>query len=72
MAMKRKSVYFFISLMLVSSIIGYVALFSLMQANSRSPISFFHQKSGDESEKQVKSITPLLWQSLSKYLLPKN
>jgi hypothetical protein len=72
MAMKRKSIYFFISLVLLSSIIGYVSFFSGILVTPRSPISFFHQKSGDESEKQVKSITPLLWQSLSKYLLPKN
>lgn len=69
--MKKKSTHIIILFLAFLLALGYGTGYLGQKLKEDGSFSFFQRKTLQDSEKKVKSILPL-WQSVAKYLLPRN
>lgn len=69
--MKKKSPHIIILFLALLLALGFGTGYLGQKLQEEGSFSFFHKKAIESSEKQVRSLMPL-WQSVAKYLLPRN
>jgi hypothetical protein len=70
-SMKKKSPHIIILFLAFLLALGYGTGYLGQKLQEEGSFGFFQKKSIERSEKQVRSLMPL-WQSVAKYLLPRN